>query len=75
MSGEIFYMAKVVSNDLPVAFKLTSCTTNTAIFENSQHDFPKKLSYQLNKDKSITVSVSGENDEGFLIEFMGEDDN
>ncbi|MBA6392326.1 hypothetical protein H4J38_16285 [Colwellia sp. BRX10-3] len=75
MSGEIFYIAKVASNDLPVAFKLTSCTAKTAIFENPQHDFPKKLSYQFNKAKSITVFVSGENDKDFSIEFIGEDDS
>ena len=68
-------MAKVASNNLPVAFKLTSCTAKTAIFENSQHDFPKKLNYQLNKDKSITVFVSGEKGKGFSIEFIGEDDS
>ena len=75
MSGEVFYIAKVASNDLPVAFKLTSCTAETAIFENSQHDFPKKLSYQLNKDKNITVFVSGEEGKGFSIEFIRENDS
>lgn len=71
MSGEVFYIAKVASNDLPVAFKLTKCTAETAIFENSRHDFPKKLNYQLNKDKNITVFVSGEEGDGFSIEFIG----
>ena len=75
MSGEVFYMAKVASNNLPVAFKLTSCTATTAIFENSLHDFPKKISYQLNKEKNITVFVSGVKGKGFSIEFIGEDDS
>jgi len=75
MSGDVFYVAKVASNDLPVAFKLTSCTAKTAIFENSKHDFPKKISYQLNKDNNITVFVSGEKGKGFSIEFMSEDGN
>jgi hypothetical protein len=72
MSGEVFYVAKVASNDLPVAFKLTSCTAETATFENSLHDFPKKLSYKLNKEKNISVFVSGEKGKGFSIEFIGE---
>jgi hypothetical protein len=46
MSGKIFYVAKVKSNDSPIAFKLTHCNENTAIFENSQHDFPKKIKYK-----------------------------
>lgn len=75
MSGEVFYVAKVASNALPVAFKLTSCTAETAIFENSLHDFPKKLSYQLNKENNITVFVSGENGKGFSIEFISEKDS
>lgn len=72
MSGEIFYIAKVASNDLPVAFKLTSCSAKTAIFENLLHDFPKKLSYQLIEENHITVFVSGEGGKGFSIEYFGE---
>lgn len=72
MSGEVFYLAKVTSNDLPVAFKLTSCSGKTAIFENSLHDFPKTISYQLNKNNNITVLVSGDNDEGFSMEYISE---
>ena len=75
MSGEIFYVAKVASNDLPVAFKLTNCTANMAVFENSQHDFPKKIHYQIDEAKNITVFVSGENDKGFSIEFVKENDS
>ena len=75
MSGEIFYLAKVPSNDSPVAFKLTDCTENTAVFENSQHDFPKKISYQYEQNKGITVFVSGENGEGFLIEYTAVKDS
>ena len=75
MSGEVFYLAKVASNDLPVAFKLINCKANTATFENSKHDFPKKISYQLNKKNNMSVFVSGEKGKGFTIEFTGEDDN
>jgi len=42
MASEIFYLAKVDHNDLPVAFKLTQCSSKSAVFENSTHDFPKK---------------------------------
>ena len=75
MSGEVFYLAKVASNDLPVAFKLTSCTANTAVFENSQHDFPQKISYQLNKASNLSVYVSDKAGKGFSIEFIRVDDN
>ena len=41
MSGEIFFIAKVAQNPLPVAFKLTHCPAGVAVFENASHDFPK----------------------------------
>lgn len=75
MSGEVFYLAKVASNHLPVAFKLTQCTAESAVFENPQHDFPKKLHYQLTKDKRIIVVVSGENENGFSINFIPENNS
>lgn len=74
MSGEVFYIAKVASNELPVAFKLSHCTAKTATFENPQHDFPKKLSYHLTSDNTITVFVSGEDGNGFSIKFINEND-
>ncbi|KZN50809.1 DUF6265 family protein [Pseudoalteromonas luteoviolacea] len=72
MSGDVFYVAKVASNSLPIAFKLTSCTTETAIFENPKHDFPKKLTYQLKNENNITVAVTGEEGRGFSINFIRE---
>ena len=46
MSGEVFYIAKVDHNKFPVAFKLTECSENKAVFENHTHDFPKKIDYR-----------------------------
>ncbi|NRA83806.1 MAG: hypothetical protein HRU22_08575 [Gammaproteobacteria bacterium] len=70
MSGAVFYVAKVASNDLPVAFKLTSCSEKTATFVNLQHDFPNKISYQFNNEQSMTVVVSGNNGKGFNVELI-----
>lgn len=53
------------------AHDLTSCSAKSVVFENSLHDFPKKIRYQFNKEKSITVFVSGENGKGISIEFIG----
>ncbi|KZN39864.1 DUF6265 family protein [Pseudoalteromonas luteoviolacea] len=75
MSGEVFYFAKVASNELPVAFKLTSCSDKTAMFVNSKHDFPKKIKYQLTEDKNMHVFVSGEKGKGFSIKFTNKKDN
>lgn len=70
MSGEVFYVAKVAHNKLPVAFKLTVCGDRTAVFENPGHDFPKKIEYVLNPGGQLTVQVSDGGDQGFEIRFQ-----
>lgn len=68
-------MAKVASNNLPVPFKLTSCMDKTAIFENTEHDFPKKIVYQLTDRNNIAVSVTGDKGKGFKIEYTREEES
>jgi hypothetical protein len=57
--NDIFYVADVPENKEPVLFKLTSLTANNLTFENPQHDFPKKISYELNGAK-LKATVSGD---------------
>ncbi len=45
--------------DLPVAFKMTSATANTLVFENTAHDFPQKISYKMITKDSIVAEISG----------------
>lgn len=47
------------NGDLPVAFKLTSATANTLVFENPAHDFPQKISYKMITKDSIVAEISG----------------
>lgn len=65
MSGDIFYLAKVPQNKLPVAFKLTECEENKAVFENPAHDFPQALSYSLGVNGILNVSVTGQGGQDF----------
>ena len=49
----IFYISTVEdqNNKLPVSFKLTSTNNNIFVFENPDHDFPRRISYSfINKD-------------------------
>jgi hypothetical protein len=71
MSGEIFYLAKVATNNLPVAFKLTSKTDSTLVFENPDHDFPKQITYIRENESSMHVVV-GEGEKSFKIIFHRE---
>ena len=75
MDNEIFYLAKPEQNDFPVAFKLTQCSSKNAVFENSTHDFPRKLDYQLGANNKMSVIVSGEIGNSFKINFIKRDDS
>ena len=75
MANELFYLAKPEQNDLPVAFKLTHCSSKSAVFENAAHDFPKKLEYQLDVNNKMKVTVSGEKGRSFDINFIRHDDS
>ena len=69
MSGEVFYLAKVGENDLPVAFKLTDCSETHAVFENAGHDFPRRLEYRLTGEERMIVRVSDGAENGFEMKF------
>lgn len=69
MSGGVYYIAKVPENELPVPFQLTSCDARTATFENPAHDFPKRLIYRQESPDRMTVSVRGDDDQGFTLDF------
>jgi hypothetical protein len=68
MSDNIFYLAKVKENKFPVSFQLTMCDNKLALFENPEHDFPKKLGFYMDKD-DLVVDVLGKDDKGYTIHY------
>jgi hypothetical protein len=60
-NGEVNYIPSVPDQNmgLPVKFKMTSMTDNELIFENPQHDFPQRISYQRLTDDSLVAEISG----------------
>jgi hypothetical protein len=70
MSKAVFYIAKVDHNSLPVAFKLVKCSDTHVIFENLDHDFPKRIEYKAITLDKMTVRVSDAKDKGFTINFV-----
>lgn len=48
------------NEEKPVAFKLTSSTTDYFVFENPEHDFPKKITYKLVNKDSLFAEISGD---------------
>jgi hypothetical protein len=64
----IVYVADVPENKKPVYFRLTEITNSGFICENAKHDFPKKISYQL-EGKKLKARTSGD---GKAIDFLFE---
>jgi hypothetical protein len=70
---EIFYIAKAIQNEFPVAFKLVSSSKKEAVFENLSHDFPRRIHYTLEADGALRADVTDGADRGFTIQFsLGE---
>ena len=70
MAGEVFYLAKVAHNPVPTAFRLSECGEGFAVFENPEHDFPRRLEYRI-EGNGLTVRVSDGVDggKGFTLRF------
>ena len=72
MKGEVFYLAKVDHNEMPVPFRLISRSVDKFIFENKNHDFPKRITYTFYSPDSLTVNVRGienNNSKEFFLSF------
>jgi len=54
----IYYVADVPQNRQPIFFKFTEITESGFVCENPEHDFPKKISYQLEGVK-LKAQISG----------------
>ena len=56
--NSLYYVADVPGNKEPVFFKFVELTATGFTCENQQHDFPKKISYQLDGNK-LKAQISG----------------
>ncbi len=55
----IYYVAHPKARSPGTDFKLTRLSAQEAVFENPQHDFPKRIIYRKNADGSLTASIDG----------------
>ena len=69
--GNIFYVADVPENQKPVFFRLTEIKRNSFTCENPNHDFPKKIAYNL-QGNTLHAIISGD---GKAMEFFFEKSN
>jgi hypothetical protein len=55
----IYYVAHPKARCPATDFKLTRASATEAVFENPQHDFPKRITYRKGADDSLTATVDG----------------
>lgn len=57
--SDIFYIPVAFgqNDDKPVRFKLTSVNNTAYIFENPEHDFPKRIVYDFLKNKTLHAYI------------------
>ncbi|RAW00858.1 DUF6265 family protein [Pseudochryseolinea flava] len=65
-ANTLHYVADVNENVRPISFKFIQLQSNGFVCENLDHDFPKRISYTLEKDKLRAV-ISGD---GKSIEYL-----
>lgn len=69
MADDVYYIAKVKSNPYRVPFKLVDSSAQHAVFENPDHDFPKRLEYRRTEQGGLNVTVSDGGSKSFVIAF------
>jgi hypothetical protein len=62
-NGDILYVASPAKQS-EATFKLTSLRNGEAVFENPQHDFPKKVVYARQPDGSLLAWIEGPGRDG-----------
>jgi hypothetical protein len=55
----IYYVAHPKARCPGTDFKLTKASATEAVFENPQHDFPKRIIYRKTADDALTASIDG----------------
>ncbi len=55
----IFYAAHPKARCPGTDFKLTKLSDSEAVFENPQHDFPKRVIYRKTSEDGLTASIDG----------------
>jgi uncharacterized protein DUF6265 len=55
----VYYVAHPKARCPGTDFKLTKSSATEAVFENPQHDFPKRIIYRKTADDSLTATIDG----------------
>ncbi|HJZ81752.1 MAG TPA: DUF6265 family protein [Pyrinomonadaceae bacterium] len=55
--NDLYYVASPAGRCPATDFKLTRLSSQEAVFENPEHDFPKRIIYRKGADGSLTASI------------------
>jgi len=55
----IYYIADVPENDEATDFKLIKLSPNSALFQNQEHDFPRRITYTFKENDGLYVKIEG----------------
>ena len=58
-AGGIYYIAHPQARCPETMFKLTRSSATEAVFENPEHDFPKRIIYRRSGEDSLTATIDG----------------
>jgi len=58
LDGQRYYTAKP-SGQAEASFRLITAEPRLLVFENPEHDFPQRISYQLQEDGSLLAQIAG----------------
>lgn len=72
VNDNLVYNATVPDQNegMTISFELNRHITDFVSFENSEHDFPKKIQYKYISPDSVQVTVLGDQDEGFTYRMV-----
>ena len=59
VEGVPYYVATIPKSKGPVLFKMIQGDEKNAIFENKEHDFPRRISYMLETNNRCKVKLEG----------------
>ncbi|MBK8982323.1 MAG: hypothetical protein IPM38_08390 [Ignavibacteria bacterium] len=56
----VCYIADVSHNTGPVSFRMTKSNDTLFVFENPEHDFPQKITYEKISENELTAIIEGD---------------
>jgi|GEM_PF-2236221 len=61
-----YYIAHPSQNKYPTLFRLEECSDTSAVFINSEHDFPQIIKYTFQAQDILLAEISGINNENLI---------